>query len=131
MIAHLPVDVEQAIITELSPRHTIGSSLPAVLPAQFIRVLAAGGFERDMVTDSFIVTLESFATRESTARAQLARAVAWLAQKVLDEHTVGGAVAYRFQLTAVPQNFPNPDVPTHKRYIATLTLDLRRQSVIL
>lgn len=131
MIAYMAVDVEQAIITELSPNHTIGSSLPATLPAKFIRVVAAGGFERDMVADSFIVTLESFASRETDALTQLGHAVAWLKEKALVAHAIGGATCYRLQITSLPQNFPNPNVPSHKRYIATLTLDLRRQSVIL
>lgn len=127
----MPVDVEQAFIDELSPFFTIGTSLPETMPAVFLRVVSVGGFQRDMVTDSFTVTLEAFAVRESQAFLALSQAVARVQHRQAHYGLIGSAVCYRLQIAALPQNFFNPNVPTHKRYISTLVPDIRRQSTPL
>lgn len=127
----IPTDVEQAVIDELTSVYTIGTSIPDPVPAAFLRVNAAGGVERDLVTDSPVFTLESFAALEGTARDNLAAAIARLDYAAHFLRAVGGKTAYRFSIAGLPQNFPFPSLPTHRRYIATLSLDLRRQSITL
>lgn len=126
----IPADPEQAIIDALSPFYTIGTSIPETKPAVFLRVVGAGGFQRDLVTDTFTVTLEAFAKLESTARTTLATAIGRL-QLAAERGTLGSETAYRLQVVAPPQNLPIPSVPSHKRYIATLAPDLRRRSLTL
>jgi hypothetical protein len=119
-----PTDVEQAVIDELGG--AVGTSLPGAMPDEFVRVVAAGGFERDLVADQPLVTIEGFARREQRARALTSSAVARLAAAVRQNHSVGGVPAYRLSVGALPQNLPLASVPTHLRYIATIALDLRR-----
>lgn len=127
----VPADAEQAFIDELSPHFTIGTSLPQTLPALILRVVSAGGTQRDMVSDTFTVVLEVFATREQAAQQAIAQAVGRLQAAQLRDNKIGGVTCYRLQVAALPQNLPNPAVPTHKRYIITLAPDLRRQSITL
>lgn len=126
----LPEDVEQAFIDELSPHYAIGSSLPETIPPVYLRVVAAGGFQRDLVTDTFTVTLEALAKTETVARNTLALAIGRV-EAAVRAGRIGTAVAYRLQVAGLPQNLPLPSVPSHKRYIATLAPDLRRQSTTL
>lgn len=127
----LPEDVEQAFIDELSPYYSIGSSLPETIPAVFLRITAAGGFQRDLVTDTFTVTLESFAKLEAQASLALSTAIARVQHAQQTTGKLGNAVCYRIQVAGVPQNLPFPSVPTHKRYVSTLAPDLRRLSLTL
>lgn len=120
-----PADAEQAIIDELEDL-TIGTSLPETLPAEFVRIVAAGGSEVSMVSDQFLLSIEGFAVRETTARDLTALVVARVAAAVRSKHSVGGIPAYRMSMGSLPQNLPMANVPTHKRYIATIALDLRR-----
>ena len=126
-----PADVEQALIDELSSQFTIGTSIPEdPLPAAFLRVNSGGGFQRDLVTDRFIVTLDSFAKLETIARSNLVRAVA-LVQRAVLAGSLGGVPAYRLEVSGLPQNLPHPTVTDRARYIATLAPDLRRQTITL
>lgn len=127
----LPDDPEQAIIDELTPTFTIGTSFPEALPAVFLRVNGAGGFQRDLVTDTFTVVLEAYAKLETTAHAALSEAIARLANAQQLDGRWGAATVYRLQVVSLPQNLPHPDVPSHKRYISTLAPDLRRRSTTL
>lgn len=123
----VPADPEQAIIDHLSPFYATSTKLPQTLPNLFIRVLAAGGVQRDLVTDEFLVTLEAFGTLESTARQLLAEAIGRLDYAVETNGHLGDEVCYNVNAASVPSNYPNPDVPTHSRYIVTLTVVLRRR----
>lgn len=125
-----PADVEQAVIDELAGQFTIGTSIPEVRPAAFLRVNSGGGFQRDLVTDRFIVTLDSFAKLETIARGNLVRAVALIQRAVL-RGDIGGVPAYRLEVSGLPQNLPHPTVTDRARYIATLAPDLRRQTTTL
>jgi len=127
----VPVDIEQVLIDELSPNYAIASSLPAAIPAVFLRVIAAGGVQRDLVTDTFTVTLEAFAATETAARDALMLAVAHLQSTQQLTGQLGGHPCGRLQIASLPQNLPFPTVLTHKRYITTLVPDLRRQSISL
>ena len=126
----LPADVEQAIITALSPFYTISTSIPDHKPPLFFRVVATGGSERDIVTDSPIVVLEAFALRESQARDAIDMALARL-QLAARKGNLGGETCYGMEVAALPQNFPLPSVPTHKRYILTIAPALRRRAVTI
>lgn len=125
-----PADVEQAIIDELTPFYTIGTSIPPTPPAIFLRVVAVGGAPRDMVTDNWTVVLEAFAPLESAARQTLADALARLGLAAR-KGKIGSEVCYGLGNMGLPQNFPLPSVPTHKRYITTITPALRRRITTL
>lgn len=126
----LPADVEQAIITELSPFWPIATVIPDTKPSIFFRVVATGGSERDLVTDAPIVVLEAFAKRESQARDAINMALARL-QLAARKGNLGGETCYGLAVAALPQNYPLPSVPTHKRYILTIAPALRRRAVTI
>lgn len=126
----IPTDVEQAIIDELSPTYSIGTAIPADKPPLFFRVIATGGTERDLVTDTPTVVLEAYAARESAARDALAVALASL-QLAARKGSIGGQTCYSLEVLGLPQNLPLPSVPTHKRYITTITPALRRRVTTL
>ena len=127
---HSPADVEQAIIDELSSTYSISTSIPDNPPAVFFRVVAVGGVQRDLVTDSWLAVLEAFAPLESTARNTMADALARLELAARKGH-IGSEVCYGFGTMGLPQNLPLPSVPTHKRYITTITPALRRRVITL
>lgn len=126
----LPADVEQAIIDELSPYFTIGTSIPETKPNIFLRVVATGGSQRDLVTDAPIVVLDAFAKLESQARDAANTALARL-QLAARKGKIGNETAYGLSVAALPQNYPLPSVPTHKRYITTIAPALRRRVTTL
>lgn len=125
-----PVDAEQAIIDELSPIYTISTSIPDNPPATFLRVIMVGGAERDLVTDSPLVTLEAFGVRESLAWAALVDAIARLSLAGR-QGKLGNEVCYGVQIASLPQNYPMPTMPTHHRYISTIAPALRRRVTTL
>jgi hypothetical protein len=122
----ISADIEQAIIDELTPTFTIGTSIPSDKPAIFLRVIALGGAARDLVTDTPTVTLEAFALKESDARDTLAHVLARLQLAARKGH-IGGETVYGLVVFALPQNYPLPSVPTHKRYITTIAPAIRRR----
>ena len=126
----LPADVEQAVITHLSPFWPISTKIPETKPDLFFRVVATGGSQRDLVTDSPIVVLEAFAVRETVARDAINEALARL-QLAARQGNIGGVTCYGLAVAALPQNYPLPSVPTHKRYILTIAPALRRRAVTI
>lgn len=124
----LPADIEQAIIDELGAN--VGTSIPDPKPDEFYRVVATGGIERDLVTDTPFVTVESFALRETVARDNAAMALARL-QLAARKGRIGSEVAYGLSVAGLPQNYPLPSVPTHKRYIFTIAPAIRRRVTTL
>lgn len=127
-----PSDVEQATIDELEPffPNQVGTSLPKTMPAFFIRVVAVGGFERDLVSDEWLITLEVFAGRETIAINGANRAIAIL-QAAKRSGKLGNEVCYGMRVATLPQNYALPSVPGHKRYLTTLAPTLRRRVVTL
>lgn len=122
-----PTDAEQAVIDELAPRgFAIATTLPDPLPLRFQRVVALGGTQRDLVTDSPTLILEAFHKKESAA-AQDARRMLAIIEAAVRAGTLGTAIAYRLQVVALPQNYPLPSVPSHKRYVTTIAPDIRRR----
>ncbi|QOP64247.1 tail terminator [Microbacterium phage Quenya] len=126
-----PVDIEQAVIDELSPLYEVGTSIPDPKPNIFLRVLATGGAELNLVQDEPLVTLEAFGLRESAARGALDSALARLQLAARQRGRIGGAVVSRIRFVGLPQNYPLPSVPTHKRYITTIAPAVRRAVVNL
>ncbi|UGL61823.1 tail terminator [Microbacterium phage Franklin22] len=125
----IPNDAEQAIIDELAT-YEVGTSLPETIPPLFVRVLAVGGTQRDLVTDTPTMTLEVFATLESTA-SETANLLIALLQLAARNGAIGSIPCYGLQVVSLPQNYPLPSVPTHKRYITTIAPALRRAVVTL
>jgi hypothetical protein len=119
-----PADVEQAVIDELT-MYEVSTSIPETKPSIFVRVVATGGTSRDLVTDEATIVLEVFGVLESAARAASADALARL-ELAARQNRLGNEVCYRMQVAALPQNYPLPSVPSHKRYITTITAAVRR-----
>lgn len=123
----VPVDVEQALIDELSPQYTIGTGFPPdPMPDLFLRVVAVGGFQRDLVTDKPTVVLEAFAKLETQARDALVDALARV-ELAVRKGKLGNEVAYTLEIAGLPQNLPLLSVPTHKRYLTTIAPAIRRR----
>lgn len=96
-------------------------------PPAFVRVVAAGGFGRDLVTGSHLLTVDAFAVRESEAveLAVLCEAILGRAARLGE---LGGVPCYAAS-GAIPVNLPHPNVPTHKRYTFTTSIELRKRVV--
>ena len=122
-----PANPEAAIMTVLSDKKVSTTLLPE--NAEFYRVLSTGGTQLNMVTDEFLVTLESFAKTETAARNNLARVIARLAHEARTTGTLGSETCYGVRTASDPANYPMPSVPTHRRYLATLAVQLRRREV--
>lgn len=127
----LPVDVEQAVIDELAGDWPIGTSIPETKPPIFFRVLVTGGTELNLVQDEPFVTLEAFGLRESTARDALSSALAKLQLAVKKNNRIGDEAVTQIRFVGLPQNYPMPSVPTHKRYISTIAPAIRRRIITL
>jgi len=127
----IPTDIEQAVIDELSPLWTVGTSIPAEKPALFLRVLATGGSELNIVQDEPFVTIEAFGLRETSAREALDSVLARLQYAVRSRGRIGDVAVSRIRFVGLPQNYPLPSVPTHKRYITTIAPAARRRVVNL
>lgn len=125
-----PVDAEQAVIDEVDALYVIGTGIPDPKPELFVRVLRTGGAERDLVTDTPILTLEVFALRETQAFEASADIVARL-QLAVRHGRLGNEVAYKLSVSGLPQNYPLPSVPSHKRYVTTIAPELRRRVTTL
>lgn len=125
-------DAEQAILDELETWYPnqVGTSLPAVIPSTFIRVLSVGGNERNLVTDDPLLTIEVFNGRESVARNVSARVIA-IIQAAGRAGKLGNEVCYGVRIATLPQNYALPSVQTHKRYISTIAPSFRRRAVTL
>ncbi|QOP66603.1 tail terminator [Microbacterium phage Lahqtemish] len=127
----IPTDAEQAVIDELSPHYAIGTSIPETKPAVFIRVLAVGGAQLNLVQDEPLITLEAFGLRETQARDALADALARLSAAVQTRGAIGSAPTTQLRVVGLPQNYPLPSVPSHRRYMATIAPAVRRRIATL
>lgn len=138
----IPADPEVAALAELSsmlPMHgfpgvttsakRLGTKLPTGTPKppEFGRVLTTGGPERDLVTDSPTIVLEGYALTEQRARDLCALMVA-VVQRAARAGTLGGNPCYGARVASLPGNLPHPQVPTHFRFTATVSVDLRRSA---
>lgn len=129
-------DPELAAITELDAGLPgvgqsvvdVSGSVPNPVPSKFIRVVAAGGTQRDLVTDSPTLIVEAFAVRKVDAvRLALdAKAVLVAAGRA---GVMGGVTCYRVRVISLPQNLPLPSLPGHHRYTFMVSADLRGTAV--
>lgn len=126
----LPADIEQAIIDEL-PLAVIGTSIPDEKPPIFHRVIAVGGGSLNLVQDEPLVTIETFALLESTARGAQDDLLARLQLAVIKRGLIGDLPVSRIQFVGLPQNYPLPSVPTHYRYLSTIAPAVRRRVITL
>lgn len=139
----IPADVELAAITELSSGYpangfsgltvaakTVGTKIPTATPrpADWVRVLAAGGPQVDLVADSMTLVLEGWSTSEGRAQQIAAFGIAIL-QAAGRDGFVGGVPCRRVDVAALPQKLPDPTVTTHARFTAMISVVLRRATV--
>lgn len=123
----IPADPEQAIIDQLAEFIPVGTKLPAEpKPIAFARVVGVGGVPETIVSDAFTVTVEVYAIKESAAAQAAGEVLARLTLASL-EGKLGDEVCYRVGVMALPQNYPDPTVPSHARYTMTLVPVLRRR----
>lgn len=138
----IPADVEVAGLDELSallPQHgfenvtrdlrTLGTKLPTATPkpAEFGRLFTTGGSPRDLVTDSPTLVVEGYATKEQRARDLCALMVA-IIEAAGRNGRLGEQTAYRARAVSLPADLPNPQVPSHFRFTAMISVDLRRKT---
>lgn len=126
----IPADDEAAVVAELKTRMNmqVGTRIPNPRPAEFLRVISAGGGSRDLVTDEATLAVEGFATSEGRARFLCASAIAH-AQAAGRDGWMGGVPCYGVRAASLPANLPMPSVPDMFRYTATIVVALRRASV--
>lgn len=122
----IPADPEQAVIDALDGFIPVGTGIPEPKPVVFARVIGVGGVPETIVSDAFTVTVEVYAIKESAASQAAAEVLARLTLASL-EGKLGDEVCYRVGVMALPQNYPNPTVPSHARYTMTLVPVLRRR----
>lgn len=139
----VPADVEVASLSELStllPANgfvgvtTAAQSLGTTLPTQdpkpdvFGRVWASGGPPLNVVTDRATLNVEGFARKEQRARDLCAYMIA-IIEAAGRSGSLGGATVYRARAISLPSSLPHPQVPTHFRFTAMISVDLRRVTV--
>jgi hypothetical protein len=122
-------DAEQLVCDWLPAQLTANSRtapvvtrVPSPRPAEFVRVLRAGGPQLNRVQDQPTLVIEAWAARESLAAslAELARGLL----KSLEGQRVGGVMVYRVAEVGGPVNLPDPD-SAQARYVLTLSMLLR------
>ena len=130
-------DVEPAAVAEIKARWSdldgaavpMGTRIPSpTRPAEFGRILATGGGERDLVTDEPTLVLEGWATSEGRAQRICAFMVAAV-QAAGRAGSLGGVACYRVRVGSLPANLPMPSVPDRFRFTATVSVDLRKVTV--
>lgn len=139
----IPADVEGGALGELSDGYasngfpqltvaakTVGTKITSLdpKPDDFVRLIATGGAERDLVTDDFTLIVEGYSTSERRAQQVCALGLAIL-QRAARQGAIGGMTCYRVRGMSLPANLPNPAVPGRFRYTATLSASLRRRAV--
>lgn len=129
-------DTEPAVVAEIEARWAaldatpvpMGTRIPTPRPAEFGRVLATGGGERDMVTDEATVVLEGWATSETRAQRICAFMVAAV-QAAGRAGKIGDVPCYRVRVASLPANLPMPSIADRFRFTATVSVDLRKVTV--
>lgn len=138
----IPEDVEVRALAELSAvlptrgfagvtaaAQRLGTKLPTQSPKPdvFGRVFASGGVPRDLVTDSATLNLEGYGVKEQQARDLCAYMIA-IIEAAGRAGSLGGATVYRARAASLPASLPHPLVPTHFRFTAMISVDLRRKT---
>lgn len=128
-------DAEKALVDELAAElptfdftESVGTRIPQDWPDEFVRVIATGGIERDLVTDQPSLTVEYFAVKEGRAERGAAYALGVL-QAAGRAGVMGGVTCYGVTAFGLPVNLPHPQVPDRYRYQFTVSVDLRKSTV--
>jgi hypothetical protein len=120
-----PADGELAVIDALLDRFPGEASgqIPKPVPDRFFRVLAVGGFDRDIVTGVPTVVVESFSVDQDEASQRAMTALGYL---LADGRggSLGGVVCYGVRVISFPSNLPLESLPNHHRYSATISAAL-------
>lgn len=138
----LPVDVEAAVIAELSAalplrgwpgltvaESRVGTKIPGgSKPESFVRVYSVGGLSRDLVSDSPTLVVEGYHRREQGAFDLCSMSVALL-EAAGRAGRVGVETCYGVTVAGLPGNLPDPNVPDMYRFTSTVALDLRRNVI--
>lgn len=133
----IPADAENEAVNELEASFLlldgfttvdVGTRLPGTLDGDFVRVVAVGGTEANMVTDSLRIALEGFSKREVRAR-DLAATSLGIVLRAARNGRLGDVICHDAQAVSLPANLPLPSLPGWYRYIATASVDLRRSRV--
>lgn len=132
----LLADAEGAAIRELDDQLPgadeadipVVGTIPDPRPAEFIRVIASGGTTRDMVTGRHSITIEGWSERKLRAHHLVALGIA-IIERAGRRGLLGGLVCHEPEALALPQNLPYPNVDDRFRYVATISVDLRKSTV--
>ncbi len=125
----IPADGQKLVIEELnaragSPPNAAGRIPDDPLPDAFIRILPAGGFDRDIVTTVPTIIIESFALDDDTAATNLNDALAAMGAAAR-AGSMAGTQCYVVRFISMPSSLPMESLPTHTRYTATISAALR------
>lgn len=136
----VPADAEVAALEELSgllPAHgfpgvttaagALGTKIPTVTPKppEFGRLFVPGGAPRNLVTDVPTLSVEGYAVKEQRARDLCAFMIA-IIEAAGRSGRLGSETCYEARAVSLPGNLPHPNVPTHFRYTAMISVALRR-----
>ena len=118
------IDIADVVRQALSPHMTAYCVIPAKVTAPFVRVTAAGGYERNKI-DTFTVGIEGYAKRDGQA-CELTRNAVGILRKVASEQTT----AIRFvREAAKPVLYPDSIRPDLVRYRTTLFITAHIETV--
>ena len=118
------IDIADVARGALSNHMTAYCVIPAKVTAPFVRVTAAGGYERNKI-DTFTVGIEGYAKRDGQA-CELTRNAVGILRKVASEQTT----AIRFVREAMkPVLYPDSIRPDLVRYRTTLFITAHLETV--
>lgn len=125
----IPPDFETAVRSQLSVDLAglkAGTKLPTQDPKPdvFARILATGGYQRDLVTFVSNVTVEVFALRPADAQHYASFALSYLL-RAGHSGEMGDDVCYGVDPLGLLQNYPLPSLPLYTRYVFSISVALR------
>lgn len=131
----VPANAEAGAIAELNARLpafdygtiSVATMIPAVRPAEFIRLYRTGGVPEDIAADSVTLLVEAYSDKKARAERWCAFAVAAI-QAAGRDGSLGSVPCRRVVVFSLPVNLPDPDVPGF-RYTSTISVVLRRTTV--
>lgn len=120
------IDIADVVRVALSDYMTAYCVIPAKVQAPFVRVTAAGGYEKNKI-DTFTVGIEGYGKRDGQACELTRNAVGILRKVAADQST-----AIRFvRETSKPVRYPDPIRPDLVRYRTTLFITAHPETVNL
>lgn len=126
MIIERSIDIADVVRAALSDYMTAYCVIPAKVQTPFVRVTAAGGFEKNKI-DTFAVGIEGYGKRDGQACELTRNAVGILRKVAADQST-----AIRFvRETSKPVRYPDPIRPDLVRYRTTLFITAHLETIDL